>query len=72
MTLPQVGTPVNYYWKTGTTTPAVVQNVDDIGGKLIVSYISPAPLSLSFPTESIVTSPWSSQGTGVGQWEPTS
>jgi hypothetical protein len=73
MSLPVVGTAVNYYWKSGqASTPALVHNVDDINGVIMVTYISPAVYSPNFPGAPIFTSPWSSQGTGVGQWEPMS
>lgn len=69
MTLPQVGTKVNYCYATGQTTPALVQFVDDINNLVMVSYISPTPpSSLSFPGAPVLTSPWATQGSNVGQW----
>lgn len=69
MSLPGVGTVVNYYYSSGSTVPAIVQYVDDIKNLVMVTYINPVPSgSLSFPGASVLTSPWSSQGTSMGQW----
>ena len=73
MTLPAIGTAVSYYWESGQSpVPAQVQSVDDIGARIMVTYISPASYTLGFPGAPVLTSPWASQGSGTGQWEPLS
>jgi hypothetical protein len=67
MSLPAIGTAVNYYWEANQSpVPALVLYVDDLESLIMVSYIPPTQQG------DVVTSPWASQGTGVGQWEALS
>lgn len=62
--MPCRGDTVTFYLPGDTPIPARVQNVDDVKGKLMVAYLDPSG------NQNVVTTPWSTQGTGVGQWEP--
>lgn len=73
MALPIVGTAVNYYPdSSGVPVPALALYLDDIKSQMMVSYIAKPPGGVSGQLANIIVSPWGTQGTGAGQWEPTS
>jgi hypothetical protein len=64
MALPCRGDTVTFYLPGGRSIPARVQSVDDIAAKLMVAYLDPSG------NQAVITTPWSAQGSDVGQWEP--
>lgn len=64
MTMPCRGDTVTFYLPGDVPIPARVQSVDDVKGRLMVAYLDPSG------NQNVITTPWSSQGSDVGQWEP--